>query len=142
MAGMTKAALRAQLKQQAIAGQLTPEQYAEKLRALRASSKVLKNKGLLERLGGTGGLKGLGSQALLLMILNRLANVPAERGQRKLQEEAIAAQGRTSAEDIYYQAALPQAQAEEEEARQALFNQIAGGVVGPQLARGERMIGG
>jgi endonuclease YncB( thermonuclease family) len=44
---------------------------------------------------------------------------------------------------MYYQAALPQAQAEAQEARQALFSQLTnGGVLGPTLARGERRIGG
>ena len=45
-------------------------------------------------------------------------------------------------ENLYFQAAQPQAQAEESMARTALFQQLSGGVLGPSLAKGEYMIGG
>jgi len=48
----------------------------------------------------------------------------------------------SSPENLYYQASLPQAQQEEEMARSALLSQMSGGVIGPSLARGEKMIGG
>ena len=45
-------------------------------------------------------------------------------------------------ESLYFQAAQPQAQQEESMARQALFSQLSGGVLGPSLAKGEYMVGG
>jgi len=48
----------------------------------------------------------------------------------------------SSPENLYYQASLPQAQQEEDMARSALLSQMSGGVIGPSLARGEKMIGG
>lgn len=65
-------------------------------------------------------------------VLNR------EQALRKREIESQAAMA--TPENLYYQASLPSAQAEEEQARQALFAQISGGILGPQLARGERLI--
>lgn len=109
-------------------------------------------------LGGTGspglGLSGIWSKHkgaiskgvggyLLLDMLSKLIRAPEAIGNRNLQREAIASQGRMATpEGLYYQAALPQAQAEEEQARQALFGQLSGGILGPSLARGETQIGG
>jgi len=93
--------------------------------------------------GGLKGLKGMGSQLLAFMIASRLMNIPSEIGTRNVRREALRQQaGLVSPENLYYEAALPGAQQEEEMARQALFTQLSGGVIGPSLARGERMIGG
>ena len=98
--------------------------------------------GMLKGLKG-GGLKGIGSSILGYMILSRLLNIPGEIGERNVQREAIQSQASMATpENLYYQAAMPQAQQEEEMARQALFSQISGGVLGPSLATGERLIGG
>jgi hypothetical protein len=99
--------------------------------------------GLLSKLKGVKGLKGAGAQTLGFLILQRLLNLPAEAGERNVQREAIRAQGASmTPENLYYQAALPQAQEEESQARQALFSQLSGGVIGPSLPRGYRVIGG
>ena len=45
-------------------------------------------------------------------------------------------------ENLYFQAAQPQAREEESMAHQALMTQLTGGVLGPQLAKGEYQIGG
>jgi hypothetical protein len=95
-----------------------------------AGSKI----GMLDRLKGE--VPGL----IFLLAMNRLMKIPGERGERALRREAIRAQGVTP-DDLYYQAALPQAQQEEAEARQALITHLSGGVVGPSIATGERMIG-
>ena len=98
--------------------------------------------GMLKGIKG-GGLKGVGSSILGYMILSRLLRLPGEMGERNVQREAIQSQASMATpENLYYQAALPQAQEEESMARQALFTQISGGVLGPSLATGERLIGG
>ena len=77
--------------------------------------------GMLKGLKG-GGLKGVGSSILGYMILSRLLNIPGEIGERNVQREAIQSQASMATpENLYYQAAMPQAQQEEEMARQALF---------------------
>jgi hypothetical protein len=43
-------------------------------------------------------------------------------------------------QDLYYQAALPQAQEEESAAKSAFLSHLSGGVIGPQLAKGEYLI--
>jgi len=98
--------------------------------------------GLLKGLKGMN-LKKVGGGILGYMILSRLLNLPGEIGERNVRREAIQSQASMATpENLYYQAALPQAQQEEEMARQALFSQISGGVLGPSLATGERLIGG
>lgn len=99
--------------------------------------------GIFSKLKGAKGLKGAGAQMLGFLLLQRLMNLPAEAGERNVQREAIRAQGASmTPENLYYQAALPQAQEEEDMARQALFSHLSGGVIGPSLAKGERLIGG
>jgi len=70
----------------------------------------------------------------------------AGRHQSKMQDiqmDAARQQADTATpESLYQQAALPQAQAGEDMARTALLTHLSGGVIGPTLARGERMIGG
>jgi hypothetical protein len=76
------------------------------------------------------------------MALNKILNEINQAKGRGLQKQAIRSQAAAaSPENLYYEAALPSAQAEEEQARQLLFSQILGGVVGPSLARGEKLIG-
>lgn len=86
--------------------------------------------------GGIGGL-------FAYMIMNRLMEETSNIGNRNLQREAIKTQGQAvTPESLYYQAALPQAQQEEGMARTALLSQLSGGIIGPSLAKGERLIGG
>ena len=80
---------------------------------------------------------------LLFAALQKMLNLPTEIGESRLQQEALQSQGRsTTPESLYYQAVLPQAQEEEAQARQGLMAHLSGGVLGPVLARGERLIGG
>jgi len=84
---------------------------------------------------GVGGL-------LAVLAMERLLSEYNQAAERGVQREAIRGQGELATpENLYYQAAMPTAQAEEEQARQALFAQISGGVLGPTLAKGERLIG-
>ena len=99
--------------------------------------------------GGIGSwLKGptakhLGATTLGALMFQRLLGLPSEIGKRNLRREAIQQQaGMVDPESLYLQAALPQAQEEESMARQALFTQLTGGMIGPTLARGETLIGG
>lgn len=92
--------------------------------------------------GGRNLLKNVGGTILGAMVLQRLMRLPGEFGERKVQREAIQSQASMATpENLYLQAALPQAQEEESMARQALYSQLTGGVLGPTLARGERLIG-
>jgi hypothetical protein len=97
--------------------------------------------GFFEKFGGKA--RGIGGSILGLMILQRLLNLPSEVGERNVRQEALHQQREfATPENIYYQAALPRAQEEESMARQALFARLSGGVLGPSLASGERLIGG
>jgi len=100
--------------------------------------------GVLKGMKGKGSaLKGIGSSLLVGLILQKLMNIPSEIGERNLRREGIQSQmAGVSAENMIAQAALPQAREEEAMARQALMAQLSGGVIGPQLTRGERLIGG
>jgi len=95
---------------------------------------------------GTRVAKKVGPYApglLLFAAIQKMLNLPTEMGEADLQREALQSQGRSvTPESLYYQAALPQAQLEESEARQSLMSHLSGGVIGPSLARGERLIGG
>uniref|UniRef100_A0A6M3J894 Uncharacterized protein n=1 Tax=viral metagenome TaxID=1070528 RepID=A0A6M3J894_9ZZZZ len=87
-------------------------------------------------------VKGGVTSLMAWMALNSLLGANRQRAERGIHREAIRAQGESmTPENLYYQAALPAAQMEEETARQALFAQISGGVLGPSLARGERILG-
>jgi len=102
-------------------------------------------KGIKERLGGltTGGVGKVGGSILgwwlaqkILDTVNQMQDIGVQRARLRSQAEMVTPQS------LYSQAALPRAQQEESMARQALFQQLSGGVLGPsQLAKGEYMIG-
>lgn len=95
--------------------------------------------GLLSR----PGVKGLGAGVFATWLLNKILQTTHETGMRGIQRAGLREQGEmVTPENLYYQAAQPQAQAEETMAHQALMSQLTGGVLGPQLAKGEYMIGG
>jgi len=99
-------------------------------------------KGLMSKLGGAG-VKGIGTQLLGIWLLNKYLQTRHESKLGNIQVEGMRQQAESmTPENLYYQAALPQAQEEESMARQALLTQLSGGVIGPSLAKGERMIGG
>lgn len=90
--------------------------------------------------GGTGksALGGMAGYAILQYLMNAGEGIQQQSFARKemdLQKEVM------TPEALYYQAALPQAKAEEEQARTALLTQMSGGLIGPSLAKGERLIG-
>ncbi len=97
-----------------------------------------------------GGLKSIGKLAkrvgpelLGWMLLERYLSGRHESKMQDIQMEAAREQAAmTTPENLYQQAALPQARQREEMARNALLTQLAGGVTGPTLARGETLIGG
>lgn len=90
----------------------------------------------LENKGAIGSILGF----LLLSKYLEARNLRKEQG---IQKEGLGIQaGLATPENLYYQAVQPQARQEADMARQALFAQITGGVIGPSLARGERRIGG
>ena len=99
--------------------------------------------------GGIGGLlakpgvKGVGAGIFASWLLQKILQTTHETGMRGIQREGLRSQAEmVTPESLYYQAAQPTAQVEESQARQALFSQLSGGVLGPQLAKGEYMIGG
>jgi len=99
--------------------------------------------------GKAGGLlgspmvKGAGAGIFLTWLLNKVLQTGHETGMRNIQREGLRSQAEmVTPENLYFQAAQPQAQAEESMAQQALFSQLSGGVLGPQLAKGEYQIGG
>ena len=99
--------------------------------------------------GGLGGLlakpgvKGIGAGVFATWLLQKILQTTHETGMRGIQREGLRSQAEmVTPENLYFQAAQPAAQEEESMARQALFSQLSGGVLGPQLAKGEYMIGG
>lgn len=89
------------------------------------------------------GVKTGAGSMFLWMALRGVLDAINQRAERGIQREAIRGQRELATpENLYYQAALPSARAEEETARQALFAQLSGGVIGPSLAKGERIVGG
>ena len=95
--------------------------------------------GLLSR----PGIKGMGAGIFATWLLNKILQTGHETGMRNIQREGLQSQAEMiTPENLYYQAAQPQAQQEESMARTALLSQLSGGVLGPQLAKGEFMIGG
>lgn len=95
--------------------------------------------GLLSR----PGVKGVGAGIFMTWLLNKILQTGHETGMRGIQRAGLREQAELiTPENLYFQAAQPEAQAEESMARQALFSQLSGGVLGPQLAKGEYMIGG
>ena len=89
------------------------------------------------------GVKGMGAGVFATWLLNKILQTGHETGMRNIQKEGLRRQAElVTPENLYMQAAQPQAQEEETMARQALFTQLSGGVLGPSLAKGEYMIGG
>lgn len=89
------------------------------------------------------GVKGMGVGLFATWLLQKILQTGHETGMRNIQREGLRSQAEMiTPENLYMQAAQPQAQEEESMARQALFSQLSGGVLGPSLAKGEYMIGG
>jgi hypothetical protein len=98
--------------------------------------------GIKSKLGGMG-MKGIGAQLIGLFMLDKILQTKHQAGMRDIQLEGMKRQGElATSENLLGQAALPQAQEEESMARNALLLQLSGGVLGPTVARGNRMIGG
>ena len=110
---------------------------------LRSPGNVPAEPGRLAELLSSGKLKGGITGLLGWMALSRILEERNRIAEAGIQREAIREQAAgITPERLYYEAALPAAQAQEVEARQALLSHISGGVIGPSLAHGERMIGG
>lgn len=89
------------------------------------------------------GIKGVGAGIFATWLLNKIMQTKHQTGMREIQREGLRSQAEMiTPESLYFQAAQPQAEQEESMARQALFSQLSGGVLGPSLAKGEYMIGG
>jgi len=87
------------------------------------------------------GVKQAGLWLMLPWLAQKYLNTRNKSKMRDIEIEGMQGQAEAmSPENLYYQASLPQAQQEEESARQALMSQIMGGVIGPSLARGETQI--
>lgn len=98
---------------------------------------------LLKKWGKDVGVRKGAGTLMAMLALQQLLSAHRQAADIGLQREALAGQAELmTPENLYYQAALPTAQAQEQAAKQALLSQISGGVIGPSLARGERMIGG
>ena len=105
---------------------------------------------------GGGGLKGIakggmsnpmlksaGMGIFATWLMNKILQTGHESGMRNIQREGLRSQAEMiTPENLYMQAAQPQAQEEESQARSALMSQLSGGVIGPSLAKGEFQIGG
>jgi len=88
-------------------------------------------------------VKALGGGIFADWLIRKLTGGIHKRGLRKIELANLRNQAELlTPQNLYYQAALPQAQEEESMARNALLGQLSGGVLGPQLAKGEYMIGG
>jgi hypothetical protein len=88
------------------------------------------------------GVKQAGGYMFGAWLVDKILKATHERGMRNIQREGLRGQAEMiTPENLYFQAAQPQAQAEESQARQALFSQLSGGILGPSLAKGEIMIG-
>lgn len=89
------------------------------------------------------GAKKIAPELIALFLLDKYLGVRNRQKDIGIQREGLQQQAEmTTPENLYYQAALPQAKEEETMARSALLAQLSGGVIGPTLARGERLIGG
>lgn len=88
------------------------------------------------------GIKGMGAGIFATWLLNKILQTGHETGMRNIQRAGLRSQAEmVTPENLYYQAAQPQAEAEETMARTALMTHLTGGVLGPSLAKGEYMIG-
>jgi len=102
-------------------------------------------KGIKERLGGitTGGVGKVGGSILGWWLAQKMLDTVNQMQDIGVQRQGLRSRaGMITPQSLYSQAALPRAQEEESMARQALYQQISGGVLGPQLAKGEYRIGG
>ena len=118
---------------------INPKSAAGLLGRLGITSASEGAKKLVSALGGKGGIAGI----LAFMAAHQVAGGINEYADIKLKREAARMQGRAmTPESLYAEAALPGAMAEAQQARNALLTQLSGGVIGPSLARGERLIGG
>jgi hypothetical protein len=100
-------------------------------------------KGLASRIKGLSGGKTakFGGTLLAWLLAEEIAKSVKNSGDRRVQSAAIKSQELiNSPENMLAKMALPQAQEEENFARQALYQHIAGGVLGPSLAKGEQAI--
>ena len=97
----------------------------------------------LDKLSANPKVKGAAGGLFAYWLLNKLMQTGHEAGMRGIQKASLRSQAEMATpENLYYQAAQPAAQEEESMARQALYSQLSGGVLGPSLAKGEYMIGG
>ncbi len=100
--------------------------------------------GIKERLGGiTSGTVGkVGGGMLGWWLLQKVLETTNQMQDIGVQREDLRSRAKmVTPQSLYARAALPRAQEEESMARQALFAQLSGGVLGPQLAKGEYLIG-
>ena len=89
------------------------------------------------------GIKKAGGYMFAAWLLDKFLQTHHETSMRGIQRKRLRSQAEMiTPESLYFQAAQPAAQQEESMARQALFSQLSGGVLGPSLAKGEYMIGG
>lgn len=115
----------------AAGGAITPEKLGWLTKGLTKGRNYL----------GTPEGKMLGGSVATMWLLEKLMQSGHEMGMRGIQREGLERQSALATpENLFYQAALPQAQQEEQMARTALLTQLSGGVIGPSLARGERRI--
>ena len=88
-------------------------------------------------------LKSAGAGIFATWLLQKLLSTRHQTGLRNIQLANLRSQAEMlTPQSLYYKAALPQAQEEESMARNALLSQLSGGVLGPQLAKGEISLGG
>jgi hypothetical protein len=127
---------------------MTNEEYANLMdEAVRSG---MPSGGMAESVGGAipkskswlAGKKKLGLGLFGGFLADRVLRTLDRSAELGIQRKAMRSQAELSSpENLYYQAAFPQAQQEEAEARQALMTHLSGGVIGPSIATGERLIG-
>jgi len=99
--------------------------------------------GKIQKGMGSPMAKGVGLSIFADWLMNQVMQGVHGQGMRNIQKEGLRSQAEMiTPESLYMQAAQPQALEEESMARQALFQHLSGGVIGPSLAKGEMMIGG
>lgn len=92
---------------------------------------------------GTTAGKGTIGGILGFLLLDKYLSARHTAKMGDIQIEGIQKQAEAATpENLMAQMALPAAQEEERMARNALLLQLSGGVIGPQVARGNKMIGG
>ena len=119
------------------------EAYYDSLFGPEAGTPASGLKGKAGGLLSSPGIKGAGAGVFATWLLNKILQTKHETGMRNIQREGLRSQAEmVTPENLYFQAAQPQAQQEESMARTAMLNQLSGGVLGPTLAKGEYLIGG